>query len=389
MASFYVSMFMVFFMIPAVSGVKMMRKERERKGEAGRAGKGEEISVITMEYGGTSHGDTPHNDNVLARPEAVRSQTCNNGACQDCTSRASCWHGVEMSDWGYMELNVAAGASFTHYIAEVWAKCSTSVGTWYFKAWELVNGEVVLARNGVELHRTSQPDKHYQNLGLPTNANGQARMRVSFAHTDKTKAAKCRFYLEAYHVDQSVDTCMSAKECCSKLGDGSEEAYELRNGNSMQMRCLKGERSTMTAALRAKCEEWDGCVEGTGKKVRLLALLKAASAPKPGSLITGLVTENKTRDSDNSDCVHPAVDDPESWDCECAEEMFGKCSSSSDVEGCLQGLMCSNSNVCGSWKQEHCASTSSSLMDRRGAKNVMTNGINNNLDGTTQGKCSD
>jgi len=417
MASFFASMFMVYLMIFPVNGVHMIingegkilsQQNRplamdidgqgvvtpalieEGSGSVGRAGKGE--TTITMEYGGTSHGNSPHNGNVLARPEAVRSQNCNTGVCQDCTKRELCWHGVEVSGWGYMAITVAAGSSFTHYIAEVWAKCSSTVGTWYFKVYDLVNGEVVLTENGVEKHKTSTKDKHYLNLGLPSTS--QARMRVSFAHTDQSKAANCRFYLEAFSVDPSVDTCMSAKECLSQLGDETDAAYELRNGNSNQMKCLKGDRSAFSDALKAKCEAWDGCVDGTGKKKRLVALLKAASKTT-SSLITGLITENKTLDATN--CVHPAVDDPESWDCECADDMFNTCNEdASDVEDCLNKLMCANSNVCGSWKQDHCESSSSSLMAQRSIKNDINAATEvtrlpnlGGLDDTLSGKCAE
>ena len=44
---------------------------------------------------------------------------------------------------------------------------------------------------GDELHSTSQPDTSYKNLGLPVG--GQARMRVSFAHTDKSKVLKSQY----------------------------------------------------------------------------------------------------------------------------------------------------------------------------------------------------
>jgi len=368
------------------AGKAIMRGE----GGEGRHGKGEPAPApgptpalpVTIEYGGSSHGDAAHDGNVLARPEAVRSEACANGVCQDCTEPESCWHGIEEKGWGYMFLSVPADRSFTLYTAEVWAKCSSSIGTWYFKAWTVVNGQVVLTRNGVQLHSTSQADHGYKNLGLPPG--GQARFRVTFA-PEEGKAASCKFYLEAYKMDASVDSCMTAKECLDQLGDGSGAAFELRNGNSKQLKCLKSnEDSTMSATLLQKCTAWRQCVTRTGKKNRLLALMSAASTPAPGSLVTGVVTENITRDSDV--CVHPAVDDPESWDCECAETMFAKCGDTD--ESCLQNLMCNNPGICDSWKQNHCL-TSSSLMAKRSDKSAMINGIDNNLDGAMQGKCAE
>lgn len=344
-------------------------------------------SEVSIQFGGASHGSFTDQSTSgwtgqhLARPEAVKSEACVNNACQDCTTAESCWHGVVDGKWGYMRLKVPAGASFTHYTAEVWVRCSSSSGELKFKAWELVNGELVLTINGAERHRASAPETAYTRLGLPQSE----RMRVAFAPKDRSISATSLFYLSAYDVDPSVDSCMTAKECLDQLGDGSDAAFELRNANSKQLRCLKGDMSAMSTALKAKCELWNQCLGRTGKKDGLLALLKAATAPKPGSFITGVVIENRTRESDL--CVHPAVDDPESWNCECAEEWLAICSSG-DVESCLQNLMCNHAGVCDSWKQNHCLTSSSSLMAERSSKSSVINGFDDNLDGAVQGKCS-
>ena len=49
-------------------------------------------------------------------------------------------------------------------------------------------------------------------------------------------------------------------------------------------------------------------------------------------------------------CVDPALDDPESWECECVEQMTVKCGSVD--EECFRGLLCKNVNICEAWKQE-------------------------------------
>jgi len=51
-------------------------------------------------------------------------------------------------------------------------------------------------------------------------------------------------------------------------------------------------------------------------------------------------------------CVDPALDDPESWECECVEEMTGTCGGVD--EECFRGLLCKNANICAEWKQTHC-----------------------------------
>jgi len=62
-------------------------------------------------------------------------------------------------------------------------------------------------------------------------------------------------------------------------------------------------------------------------------------------------------------CIDPALADPESWECECVEEMTETCGGVD--EECFRGLLCKNGNVCAEWKQTHCpASLIDSLVQR-------------------------
>ena len=63
-----------------------------------------------------------------------------------------------------------------------------------------------------------------------------------------------------------------------------------------------------------------------------------------------------------SECIDPITADPESWDCDCYDEMVRRCSeiiSKHDLTGfsmatCLRAEMCNNPLVCEDWKASVC-----------------------------------
>jgi len=284
-------------------------------------------------------------------------------------------------------------STFTNYVAEVWARCPSSSkdAQWWLEILTVTNGNLKLYAGATE---ATIKGKWAQ---FPITGEDKARVRVLFYPTAPSKPSFAKIWMEAYKVDANVDACMAVKDCLDELGDGSDAAYELRNKNGAQLKCLSGDQSGMSSALKAKCSVWDTCVATSGKKAFLLALLTGAE--KQPALLAGASVTNETRfAADASNCVNPSVDDAESWDCECAEEMSATCSGGAhageDLEECIHTLMCANSNVCCSWKQGHCASPTcaGSLMEERSqaSTKVATRGkLHDDLDGTVSGKCAE
>jgi len=219
-------------------------------------------------------------------------------------------------------------------------------------------------------------------------AGEKARLRIVWRPSDKAEDSSVKVWLEAYRVDKEVDTCMAVKDCLDKFGDTSDEAFKLRNANEEQFKCLTGQTSDMSTAMHAKCEEWDNCLVTSGKKPILRALVSAAI--KKSSLLEGVAFANQS--SDAASCVNPEVDDAESWDCECAQEIAEKCNEADgDVETCIKALLCKDPIVCGSWKAEHCGGLPTASMEQRrlgSSKAATMEQLDNGLDGAVQGKCS-
>lgn len=132
---------------------------------------------------------------------------------------------------------------------------------------------------------------------------------------------------------------------CLKELDGNDEGdSKLRNDNKEQLQCLQGDLSSDS------CTRWTACLDQHEvDKAMLLAILQA-SLPT-GALHQGAASNAGS--SANSDdeitgaCLHPATDDPESWECECSESLEDACGSDSV---CIQEQLCDAPKVCQDWK---------------------------------------
>jgi len=98
--------------------------------------------------------------------------------------------------------------------------------------------------------------------------------------------------------------------------------------------------------------------------------------PKAGGALVQLRASGRRRRK-ASDCVHPASDDPESWDCECGESLHKYCP---DLQqNCVREQMCKAGFICDDWKQQACPS---SMLERAQGKRDASREIANssNLD---------
>jgi len=212
--------------------------------------------------------------------------------------------------------------------------------------------------------------------------------------------ASAKLLVQAHFVPKWVDSCMDRLYCLKKLGDGSAEAFELRNSNRRQYECLLGNPK---ASLTSICGAWNGCFDGqsgTSHKTELLQLLKAVFE-KAEKAPTDLVeTKPVEAIQDEEGCVDPETADAESAECECFESAKAQCDANgvTDSEECFKSHLCGHDSVCQSWKTE--AGCSSVLLMRRGirrssvattanhTRSRMATTAHATLDGSVRGKCT-
>jgi len=249
-----------------------------------------------------------------------------------------------------------------------------------------------------------------QKKRLKIPISGDARIRISLRPSDTSKKASAVLLMMANGVDASVDSCMSIKDGLSVLGDESEAAFELRNVNARQLTCLKGDFGAMSETLGEKCKKWRTRISKEERELLLAFLSAALKGASTGMaevrsrqhLRPSLNASRTTRES----CSDPAVDDPESWDCECLQSMKQTCEaehSHLSLEDCLRTLMCNNGDVCEEWKEEHCedslvrgsafesteATSGEDFAIQQRATVLSTKVATvNALDSATQGKCT-
>ena len=172
---------------------------------------------------------------------------------------------------------------------------------------------------------------------------GSTRIRVVIepaAGSDPDKTLKVWMKVRGNRVKSRVADCMDTKMCLKALSGTA--GSQLRNDNRKQLACLKGDLSI------AQCTAWTTCLDEPGKQVDKAMLLDILEAALPHSALAEFDTESITHTPDEAsgDCLHPANDDPESWECECAEALEEHCETSSlSRPDCIRDAMCSSSTI--------------------------------------------
>merc|ERR1719343_785440 len=79
----------------------------------------------------------------------------------------------------------------------------------------------------------------------------------------------------------------------------------------------------------------------------------------------GVFPETESTSGANGTCINPYFDDPESWDCDCFEEIQKRCvvaapgtSGGDALVQCFRASFCLHAHVCQEWKDTWCESTS-------------------------------
>jgi hypothetical protein len=306
------------------------------------------------------------NTEKLLRPDLVKFMRCKGSDCSDCPSQSDCgWEGDGSTGaGGRFELkyprnaNRASCSDFDAHVAEYWVDCSDGQGKWTVS--KNVNGagvnddmKVYLVEDGGILAGTEVPQ--VGNGWTIHAADGPSRIRVVIKPTDCSQQVKAFVKVRGFNVKQSAAMCMDSKMCLRELDQDNEADSNLRNSNQAQLQCLTG------ASTSDSCQRWKNCLnQNQVDEATLLAILQASLPQSPGSLAE-LEPASKTSTGDvvTGSCVHPANDDPESWECECGEILLTQCAASSEaLKDCIHRNMCASADVCDAWKDNEGACSS-------------------------------
>eukprot|EP00747_Dinoflagellata_sp_TGD_P046517 gnl/TRDRNA2_/TRDRNA2_144480_c2_seq1.p1 gnl/TRDRNA2_/TRDRNA2_144480_c2~~gnl/TRDRNA2_/TRDRNA2_144480_c2_seq1.p1 ORF type:complete len:238 (-),score=32.43 gnl/TRDRNA2_/TRDRNA2_144480_c2_seq1:82-795(-) len=166
--------------------------------------------------------------------------------------------------------------------------------------------------------------------------------------------------------------CMDKEACLKVLSDLGPSGVRLRNSNSLQKKCfqLSSHELAFRPDLQSACTVWRQCLQrergaaGTEDfEARTIALLDAANIDGEAG-----ITSNIQMPMSNTAgfCINPPMEDPQSWACDCYDEMKSQClavaKKMDDVKTglkyketiCLRAHYCMNDNICPEWSRVSC-----------------------------------
>lgn len=175
--------------------------------------------------------------------------------------------------------------------------------------------------------------------------------------------------------------CEDTKVCLGTLSEYGEGGLLLRNTNSLQLRCLTGKTTEPsgdqnTETVRNACAAWLACLSSSETfeehhKEKLLNMLYASAETE--DVEESMNTRAKMLTADQEHCIHPTTADPESWECDCYEDMLTRCNAIAALETsstggaglleegdykesrCIRALFCLHPRTCDSWKTSSCS----------------------------------
>eukprot|EP00747_Dinoflagellata_sp_TGD_P105141 gnl/TRDRNA2_/TRDRNA2_169462_c0_seq8.p1 gnl/TRDRNA2_/TRDRNA2_169462_c0~~gnl/TRDRNA2_/TRDRNA2_169462_c0_seq8.p1 ORF type:complete len:518 (-),score=47.02 gnl/TRDRNA2_/TRDRNA2_169462_c0_seq8:94-1647(-) len=303
-------------------------------------------------------------------------------SCTECSGQPNCW-GV-VGSHGKLRVK-RQSAQWNRFVTTIHVRCMSPYVHIRFSLIGLTHGVLRLYWDGMEitpgnrfvtkgLHSPILPQdlkaarqkgrKKGTKASLKLDRIGGHEFTIEFSsHSNKNLEGTATMRGLSFIMPDSFARCEDTKVCLASLAGRS--GSELRNSNVLQRLCLSAQRGTLTFKQKQACESWRRCLSKSdvSHSDRLLALLEAATvgdrSVDPGTARDVPREQDKI---DSEQCILPPIADPESWACDCFEEMHQRCETVSlhhAIDGfseamCLRAMFCSHSVVCGGWKEQAC-----------------------------------
>lgn len=348
---------------------------------------------------------------VLARPgwqKTTRCTTNSSMSCEECTGKHDCWTGSD----AVRQVALESGADhFARYLTTIHVRCSSPTLSVKYEVQDLHYGRLRILWDGVDVSQqwSVQPsglatpledqDGTYQSVAEPSARSGSLfivsehagshSLELEFTpFSDKSNIQLSKLELM---MPKTYADCEDYKSCLDPIS----ASHELRNNNSLQLKCLQEE-----VAFSEECSRWRGCLTDKHRdQLRILLVaagvggydINVSSPAKPQETATSVTnsgppppekesdegnTTNETdvlitsaltapapsspHAADWEQCLNPLVQDAESWACDCFEELQRSCvalaaqSPLYTYEVCVRAKLCTHSSICPSWKEHAC-----------------------------------
>merc|ERR1719198_933304 len=139
------------------------------------------------------------------------------------------------------------------------------------------NGDLTLNVNGEDIRTwnkfatTSNHSKTYYLDGSVLENRLLLTYEPYQTKDNPNKPFFAKVLVRAINVEPSMDACMKGKECMAIFGQYGNSTqlnaqYTFRNDNALQMNCMLGNTTGMSAAEQQVCTDWEQCLVDSGHK---------------------------------------------------------------------------------------------------------------------------
>lgn len=309
---------------------------------------------------------------VLRRPSWQKTTRCANDSsesCEECSSSINCWRPQE-----HARVVHSGFGPWKRFISSIHVRCPSNMIDIHYEVHDVRNGHLHFLWDGVEISSEisfidyigdfrQRAEVGMQRLSgdfrIPVDSVGGHLFQVEFISFGQDSGAELTTLEMA--MPETYVHCEDFKVCLDPLRAGHEGLQMLRNNNRMQLACLEA------SFFDGACALWRGCLASEKQQSLLLLLMAALTDEFPhepsfgpsfkshnavDSLLLPSSGPSSNQASSHVFCVDPALEDVESWNCDCYDEMRRTCAEMEVSEQvCLRVLMCEHETVCDAWKQ--------------------------------------
>jgi hypothetical protein len=340
------------------------------------------------------HGASYHGDYFF--PEELRFERCHSASsCEPCSGAHNCFH---FDNWGNVDVEVDTSAPFAIYKATLVAKCKAGINAkWMTRAGssKIKAGRVDMYVDGVKAHTLLEdiPGQQIKEWAVPQGNASTLQVQFipelinpSAMQSGSSTVPSANLDLTINQADVKFEDCLESIACLKEFSDATDASMAIRSDNGIQFACLLGHNMT-SADLQFACNSWVACLAAGSNATNSSATLPVSSNPSTlpveealpefqqlkealpefqqfyvtlmnaagvtpssgGSLLQKHVGKDLGKEgSRTGECFDPTTGDLEALDCDCKEIMIAKCGV--DNQTCYHEHLCSNENICQTWK---------------------------------------
>lgn len=285
------------------------------------------------------------------RPEWPKTLRCrmegHREVCEECSGQDECWAMIPYKRRLKMGIKAPADSKWTRFKIIGHTQCHSDE----LKV-DILPGEIYPSSSNLKAKVDGKELSLWRHSWLRIRKNVEMRgtHEVSIEYV-KSEHHSGEAFIDWFSIisDEAFAQCQDSKTCLNVLGSlQSTEAAELRQSNSLQLKCLDD------PTPEGACKEWRSCLQKSKLEVTTRRVLVSIGLSETSVSLEALQNDVLVS-ADSSWCLDPRTEDVQSWTCDCLEEMQLMCLKLSKLHGyseedCFRAHYCKDPRVCNAWK---------------------------------------